>query len=141
MLKESEKYGPQWERRRRFMESEQKQIEKIPSAQHPSEKHEIAILAANLGNILRSGQTEHSAQRCHTLLGKFLLGEHAQIVLVQEANSLDIFHLQEFQKIIQEEPATDCAIIVSERLVPTQQLVLESKQVNPFGEKKRPYTI
>ena len=86
-LKSSEERGPEWSRRREEMERNQTVIERIPSA-HPTRKHELSILTVNFGNMLRSGQTPHSAEHCNTLLAKFLLGDHSQIVLVQESTSL-----------------------------------------------------
>ena len=140
-LKSSEERGPEWSRRREEMERNQTVIERIPSA-HPTRKHELSILTVNFGNMLRSGQTPHSAEHCNTLLAKFLLGDHSQIVLVQESTSLQQgiderrFHLQDFQKLIQSEPASDLSIIVSERLCTTQRHVLESKALKPFGGKR-----
>ena len=93
--------------------------------------------------MLRSGQTPHSAEHCtSTLLAKFLLGDHSQIVLVQESSSLlegidtGRFHLQDFQKLVQAETAPDLLILVSERLCTTQRLVLENKALSPFGAKR-----
>ena len=135
-LSDIERNGPEWERRRGELEASQAATHNSSDPQ-PSEKHELAIASFNFGNITRRGQTPYSGRQAPTLLPNFLLGDHAQICLIQEASTLlgRRFQLQRFQQIINGGDASDQAILLATRLCSASYSILESREVNPYGAK------
>ena len=146
-LREMEHAGPEWLQRRMDVEQTQRETRACMQKwdkKELSEHHELAILSTNLGNWLRSGQTPASATRTNTLIPKFVLGDHSQISLVQESQSMleglgsCLYHLQDFQSLINDDHSKEAglSIIVSLRQGGSRHRILESKSISPFGAKK-----